>query len=52
MESKTMKERFKTLCLKFLKDIKLDKTYLYLLKTKPFYFEFKALKVESYPLAF
>ncbi len=47
-----MKERFKPLLFKIFEILKLGRACLCLLKTKPFYFEFKALKVESYPLAF
>ncbi|ADU82583.1 hypothetical protein HPLT_00690 [Helicobacter pylori Lithuania75] len=33
---KTMKQNFKTLCLKIFEILKLDKIYLHLIKTKPF----------------
>ncbi|EJB85533.1 hypothetical protein HPHPH9_0126 [Helicobacter pylori Hp H-9] len=40
-----MKQNFKTLCLKFLKDIKVGKTCLHLIKTKPFFKNLKTLKL-------
>ncbi len=39
-----MKQNFKTLCLKFLKDIKVGQGYWYLIKNKAFYFELKTPK--------
>ncbi len=33
---KTMKQSFKTLFFNFLRILKLDRAYLYLIKTKPF----------------